>query len=109
MLKVFCAPARYVQGHDATMALASELSRLGIAGKALIIASPTARRALEPVWRETFQAAGLDYAILDFGGGMLLCGDCPRRGRGAPRLGLVDRRRRRRQDIGRRPRRRRGT
>ena len=68
MLKVFCAPARYVQGRDATMSLASELSRLGISGKALIIASPTARKALEPAWRETFPAAGLDYAILDFGG-----------------------------------------
>ncbi len=68
MLTVFCAPARYVQGRDATMSLASELSRLGISGRALIIASPSARKALEPVWREAFRASGLDYAIMDFGG-----------------------------------------
>jgi glycerol dehydrogenase len=68
MLKVFCSPARYVQGRDATRSLASELSRLDIAGKALIIASASARKALEPVWRETFPAAGLDYAVMDFGG-----------------------------------------
>jgi glycerol dehydrogenase len=68
MLTVFCSPARYVQGRDATRSLASELSRLGIAGKALIIASSTARKALEPIWREAFQGSGLDYAIMDFGG-----------------------------------------
>lgn len=68
MLTVFCAPARYVQGRDATSALPSELARLGISGKALIIASPSARKALEPVWREAFQASRLDYEIMDFGG-----------------------------------------
>jgi glycerol dehydrogenase len=68
MLTVFCSPARYVQGRDATHSLASELLRLGIARKPLIIASPSARRALEAVWREAFGAAGLDYAIMDFGG-----------------------------------------
>ncbi|MGD9542896.1 MAG: glycerol dehydrogenase [Methylocystis sp.] len=68
MLKVFCSPARYVQGRDATRALASELSRLGVAGGALIIASPAARNALEPIWRDSFRAAGLAHAIMDFGG-----------------------------------------
>jgi glycerol dehydrogenase len=68
MLKVFCSPSRYVQGRDATRALASELARLGIAGRALIIASPSARKALEPMWRDSFAAAGLDYILMDFGG-----------------------------------------
>ncbi|MGD9540832.1 glycerol dehydrogenase [Methylocystis sp.] len=68
MLTVFCSPARYVQGREATRSLASELSRLGIAKKPLIIASASARRELELTWRETFQAAELDYALMDFGG-----------------------------------------
>lgn len=68
MLKVFCSPSRYVQGRDATRALASELARLGIGGRALIIASPSASNALQPIWRETFAAAGLDYALMDFAG-----------------------------------------
>lgn len=68
MLHVFSSPARYVQGRDATRALPEELKRLGLTGKAMMVASPAARRLLQGVWRETFPACGLDYDIYDFGG-----------------------------------------
>ncbi len=68
MLRVFCAPARYVQGRDATWSLASELERLGFRGKALIIASGSARALLGGVWRETFPKRGLSFEVLPFGG-----------------------------------------
>jgi glycerol dehydrogenase len=68
MLQVFCSPGRYVQGRDASRALPNELRRLGLAGKAMILASPSARRQLEEVWRTTFPESGLDYAVVDFGG-----------------------------------------
>lgn len=68
MLQVFCSPGRYVQGRDATRALPAELRRLGLSGKAMILASPSARRQLEDVWRTTFSGSGLDHAIVDFGG-----------------------------------------
>jgi glycerol dehydrogenase len=68
MLNVFCSPARYVQGRDATRWLAMELQRLGLSSSALIIASRSARRLAQAVWTETFPGAGLDFAVLDFGG-----------------------------------------
>lgn len=68
MLSVFCSPSRYVQGRQATESLASELLRLGHPGRALIISSRSARKLLEPTWRDTFTAAGIPLDILDFGG-----------------------------------------
>jgi glycerol dehydrogenase len=68
MLKVFCAPARYVQGREATRALSAELRRLGHTGFALIIAGGSARKALEPVWRDSFAETGIAFEILDFAG-----------------------------------------
>lgn len=68
MLSIFCSPARYVQGRDATSALAPELRKLGLTTRALIIASPSARKQLEPIWRESFGEVGIPYDLLDFGG-----------------------------------------
>jgi glycerol dehydrogenase len=68
MLHVFCSPARYVQGRDATRALPVELERLGLSGRAMILASPSARSLLENVWAETFAASGLTHVVQDFGG-----------------------------------------
>lgn len=48
--------------------LAGELRRLGISGKALIVASHTARKVSEDAWRETFPEAGLDFTVMDFAG-----------------------------------------
>ena len=70
MLKVFCSPARYVQGRQATSQLSAEMCRLGLTGPTLIIASPSARRQLEPIWDSAF--GGNEIApipqIFDFGG-----------------------------------------
>lgn len=70
MLKVFCSPARYVQGRQATALMPLEMSRLGLTGPVLIIASPSARKQLESVWNQTFRAceAAHEPHILDFGG-----------------------------------------
>jgi glycerol dehydrogenase len=68
MLQVFCSPARYIQGRDATLTLGTELVRLGISGPALIVASRSARQQLEPVWRETLGSATISFEMLDFGG-----------------------------------------
>lgn len=68
MLKVFCAPARYVQGRDATQSLAAELKRLGLSGTALILASESPRRLLGEVWRETFPRSGFTFDVMPFGG-----------------------------------------
>ncbi len=51
MLNVFCAPARYVQGRDATKSLGAELRRLA-----------------QETWTQSFAAAGLEFVVLDFGG-----------------------------------------
>lgn len=68
MLNVFCSPARYVQGRDATRWLAAELQRLGLSGRALIIASRSARQLAQETWTQTFAAAGLEFVLFDFGG-----------------------------------------
>ncbi len=68
MLNIFCSPARYVQGPDASRHLAAEMRKLGIAERPLIIASPSAWRQLEAIWSETFAAAQLDTHHLIFGG-----------------------------------------
>lgn len=68
MLNVFCSPARYVQGRDATRSLASELKRLGLSGKALIIASRSPLDLLFEIWRDTFPTSGLSFDVLEFGG-----------------------------------------
>jgi hypothetical protein len=45
VLKIFCSPARYVQGRDASRELAREMVKMGIGARPLIIASPTALSA----------------------------------------------------------------
>lgn len=68
MLTIFCSPSRYVQGRDATRALPGELRKLGLDTRVLIIASPSARKQLEPIWRDSFGEAGIAYTLLDVGG-----------------------------------------
>lgn len=73
MLQLFCAPARYVQGRDATAVLGGEMQHLGLVGPALVIAGATARARLEPIWSHTFATAGIAYSVRTFGG------ECSRR------------------------------
>ncbi len=67
-LAAFAGPERYVQGPGATAQLASELQRLGVQGRVLIVAGSHARVQLEPIWYATFPAAGLEPVVEAFGG-----------------------------------------
>ena len=68
MLKVFCAPARYTQGPDATEQLGSEIGNLGLDGPVLIVAGRSAIRLLSGTWSKTFSSAGMSHEIFPFGG-----------------------------------------
>jgi glycerol dehydrogenase len=68
MLSIFCAPARYVQGRNATEQLGSELSKLGFVGAVMIIAGSSARRLLEATWERSLGDAGFKCTIADFSG-----------------------------------------
>lgn len=68
MLNIFCSPSRYVQGRDATFQLAKEMQKVGLTGKALVLASKTARKELEPIWTETFPMQSILYKVITFGG-----------------------------------------
>ncbi|MCC7528713.1 MAG: glycerol dehydrogenase [Candidatus Melainabacteria bacterium] len=68
MHQVFCSPARYVQGRDATLNLGLEMVKLGIGGKSLILASPSAIKFLTAGWQESFSKAEIDYSVEPFSG-----------------------------------------
>lgn len=68
MLNIFCSPARYVQGRNATHQLVFEMRKLGLEAPTLIIASPSARQLLEKIWQESFAANDHRFHLLDFGG-----------------------------------------
>jgi glycerol dehydrogenase len=53
LLKVFCAPARYTQGPNATKQLGDEIHDLGLEGPALIVAGRCAIRLLSETWGKT--------------------------------------------------------
>jgi glycerol dehydrogenase len=68
MLKVFCSPSRYVQGIDATRFLGTEMKRMGLVGKTLIIANQAVRKILEPLWVEALGQEKIAFSIVEFGG-----------------------------------------
>jgi len=68
MLSIFCSPARYVQGRDATESLGSEMTKLGLAGPVFIVAGKSARKHLHSAWERTFAEAGLKYVVHEFAG-----------------------------------------
>lgn len=68
MLSVFCSPSRYTQGRNATASLGAEMAKLGLPGPVLIVASRSARRLLESVWRTSLGDSGFTFSIHDFGG-----------------------------------------
>jgi glycerol dehydrogenase len=68
MLAVFTAPARYVQGADATESLGREMRTVGLGGPVLIVAGPSAAAALAPAWERTFREASVAYTVRTFGG-----------------------------------------
>src|SRR5712692_715485 len=68
MLSIFCSPARYTQGKNATSSLGLEMATLGIEGPALIVAGRSARSLLSEVWRTSLGEAGIAYHVHTFGG-----------------------------------------
>lgn len=68
MLSVFAAPARYVQGRDATLSLGSELTHLGLTGPALIVASSSVQARLSHMWQTSLTEAAIDFEVHTFGG-----------------------------------------
>jgi glycerol dehydrogenase len=68
MLKVFCAPARYTQGPNATLHLGPEIQNLGLQGPALIVAGRSAIRLLTPAWQATFAQTNTPYEVFPFAG-----------------------------------------
>ncbi|MFZ4733121.1 MAG: glycerol dehydrogenase [Pirellulales bacterium] len=68
MHRIFCAPARYVQGEGATARLAAEMAVLGLTGPVLVAVGGSAVAALAPVWAEAFAAAGWQHRVRTFGG-----------------------------------------
>ncbi|MBX9949651.1 MAG: glycerol dehydrogenase [Candidatus Obscuribacterales bacterium] len=73
MHQVFCSPARYIQGPDATLILGPEMVKLGVGGKTLVIASASAKKLLAAHWKETFAKADIEYSVEAF------AGECSRR------------------------------
>jgi glycerol dehydrogenase len=68
MLSIFCAPARYTQGKNATEKLGEEITRLGLSGPALIISSPSPIKQLGQVWKKSLGEAGIAYQVYTFKG-----------------------------------------
>jgi len=68
MLSVFCSPARYTQGRNATDSLGQEMANLGMEGPALIVAGKSAIALLSQTWQRSLSQAGISHAIHAFGG-----------------------------------------
>jgi glycerol dehydrogenase len=68
VLSVFCSPSRYTQGRNATASLGAEMTALGLAGPALIVAGSSAVAKLADIWRDSLGKAGIAYAVHRFGG-----------------------------------------
>lgn len=71
-LAVMLAPLRYVQGPDALLQLGGQLEVLGLKNP-LILASPSARKAVGATLSQGLESRGISYAFADFGG------ECTRR------------------------------
>lgn len=68
MLTTFCAPARYVQGKDATLELGAVMSQIGLVGPALILASRRRCQEMSHVWTQALGKAGIEFTLHHFGG-----------------------------------------
>ena len=68
MLSVFCSPARYVQGRDATRNLGIEIDALGLGKRAFLVAGKQAIKHLELTWEEALTEANISYALSEFTG-----------------------------------------
>ena len=66
-LKILVAPLRYVQGPDALRRLGEQLLALGIKNP-LVLASPSAKKAVASAITECLESRDLNHAFVDFGG-----------------------------------------
>lgn len=71
-LAVMLAPLRYVQGPDALLQLGDQLQILGLKNP-LILASPSARKAVGETLSQGLESRGITYAFTEF------TGECTRR------------------------------
>ena len=67
MLTTFAAPARYVQGKDATGELGAVMEQVGLAGPALILASERLIRMMADRWTRSLGEVGIEFAVHRFG------------------------------------------
>ena len=65
--KVFKSPLRYVQGPNALLHMGEQLEILGIKNP-LILASPSAKKAVGPVLDQGLKEKKIRYAMIEFGG-----------------------------------------
>lgn len=68
MLSVFCSPARYTQGKNATQSLGQEMAILGMEGPVLIVAGKSAVTLLSETWSKSLGQAGIAHFVHRFGG-----------------------------------------
>lgn len=68
MLSKFCAPARYVQGRDASLYLGAEMRNLGLEGPVFVIAGRHAESLLLQTWEKTFAESKYKFRVFIFGG-----------------------------------------
>ncbi len=66
-LKVLRGPLRYVQGPGALLQMGEQLEMLGLKNP-LILASPSARKAIEQDLTQALKEKGIKYAFITFGG-----------------------------------------
>ena len=66
MLGIFCAPSRYIQGRDATIALGEQLAHLQISGPVLLLASQRTADQLDQIWKQAL--TDFVYVTHIFGG-----------------------------------------
>lgn len=68
MLSIFCAPARYVQGRNASLYLGEEMKKLGLPGPVFVLAGSHANTLLSETWEKTFKSASYKYKVEQFKG-----------------------------------------
>ena len=66
-LKVLRSPLRYVQGPDALLQMGEQLEMLGIKNP-LILASPSAKKIVEPILTRALKEKSIGYDFIQFGG-----------------------------------------
>lgn len=67
-MRIYAGPARYVQGRGAFRLIGSQITSLGIQGKALIVISRTAESITRPLWEKSLKEEGIEFSIYLFSG-----------------------------------------